>query len=205
MSNGIYETDVDSEYNDMVAELFDEFAEDQDDFDAAERRRRSRNRALRRGTAPTAPAKSSFVQRPSHQYATSAQLQAAVAKLDQKISINVKGIKSVDSRINTTNTALAKQDIALSKEIKERKNEVANLKNNLQMAMLLPLLTSPTPITTTEKTTIGGVTIESGTKLATVKDDTMSLLLPFMLLGQGSGQGFGDNNMLLLAIAMMNK
>jgi len=81
------------------------------------------------------------------------------------------------------------------------------MKNNLQMAMLLPMLTAPKALDVPDGSVLsdseGKVThtFSTGTKLATVKDDSLSMMLPLMLLGDGLGGG-DSSSMLLMVLAM---
>lgn len=184
-------------------DVFEMFGEDEeDDSDFAERRRR--RRGLRRRRAPrTARGRGYYRQRPSNKYVTQAQLQTALAKVGKDVKTNAAAIKTINGRINTLSSEQSRQAAALKKEIKDRKAESAKLKNNIQMATLLPLLTKKSLPATASEGTIGGTTVPAGTKIAT-EGDTLSTLLPiFLLSGSGGMGGMGDDsNMLLLALAL---
>lgn len=180
------------------AELFgeDDFGEDDD----AERRRRRRRGRQRRRSAPRTGGQKRYSRpRPSNKYVTQTQLQTALERVRKDVKTNGDAIRKVNARVNTINSRVDSQAAALKKEITERKKETDKLKNNIQLATLLPLL-SKKSITTTSA--VGG--IPAGTKLAT-EGDSLSTLLPILLLGDGlggSGSGGDSSNTLVLALAL---
>lgn len=189
------------------AELFgedDEFGEDDD----AERRRRRRRRGRRRRRrrSPRTGGRSRYSRRrPSSRYVTQTQLQSALERVRKDVKTNGTAIKKVNTRVNTVNSRVDSQADALKKEVSERKKDTAKLKNNIQMATLLPLLTKKggLPATTAEDT-VGGTPVPAGTKLAT-EGDSLSSLLPILLLGDGlggSGSSNDSSNSLLLVLAL---
>lgn len=184
-------------------DVFEVFEDDEEDEDLAERRRRRRPR--RRSAPRTARGKYSGIRRPSSRYVTQIQLQTALAKVSTDVRTNGVAIKKVNGRVNTLSSEQGRQAAALKKEIKERKDENAKLKNNIQMATLLPLLTKKSLSATTAADTVGGVPVPAGTRLAT-EGDGLSSLLPILLLsGSGGSGGLGggdDSNMLLLVLAL---
>lgn len=149
-------------------------------------------------------------------YVTQVQLQAALAGIASQIRTNSEALKTLSSRIATTNRDEARVSSALKKEAVQRKKDIANLTNNIQMSMLFPLLLQPKSITTTQNILgdpgEGGtpnVQINAGTKLTTASDNTLGLLLPFMLLGGGLGTGSGisgagdQNNMMMMLLLLV--
>lgn len=106
---------------------------------------RPRSRPLR-PIAP-GPAKSTYQPRPNTtSYVSQAQLQAALAKVSQQISVNSAAVKAVDQRVRGVAAETERTGIALRKEIGERKKEILAVRKDLQatreMAAILPLLTS---------------------------------------------------------------
>ncbi|MCB8978730.1 MAG: hypothetical protein H6657_15015 [Ardenticatenaceae bacterium] len=185
-------------------EMFGEYDDFDDDDDAERRRRRRRRRSRRRPSPRTGGRRSYSRPRPSAKYVTQTQLQTALERVRKDVKTNGVAIKKVNSRINTVNSRMDSQTSALKKEISERKKETASLKNNMQMATLLPLLTKKSLPATKEEGEVGGTTVPSGTKLAT-EGDSLSTLLPILLLGDGlggSGSGGDSSSMLFLALAL---
>lgn len=163
-------------------------------------------RARRGGRRPVPAGKGAnyYKQRPTDRYVTQAQLQSALGKISKDVKANAAGVKTVGARVDTVNAEQKKQSDVLKKEIVARKKDLSKLKSGIQMASILPLVTSKSIVTTSEAT-IGGVTVPAGTKLA-VAPDTLSALLPMFLLGDGLGGGGGESgdssNMLFLALAV---
>ncbi len=148
--------------------------------------------------------------RPSGRYVTQTQLQSALGKISKDVKANAVGIKTVGGRVDAVSAEQKKQGEVLKKQAGERKQEIGKLKSGLQMASILPLVTSKPPITTTATDTIGGVSVATGTKIA-IAPDALTALLPMFLLGDGLGgssSGSGGNsggdssNMLILLLAL---
>ena len=210
----LYEDDVEEDEFDDVDD-FDDFDDDElaelffgeADDDDAERRRGRRRRGRRRRLSPRTGGQRRYLRRrPSGRYVTQPQLQAALERVRRDVKKNGNAIKKVNSRVNAVSSRQDRQEGALKKEIKMRKQETAKLKNNIQMATLLPLLTKPKALTaTTAADTVGGAPVPVGTKLTTESSDSLSALLPILLLGDGlggSGSGGDSSNMLLLVLAL---
>ena len=151
-------------YEDEVAE-FDEI----DEQDERAKRFGRRFPALRipRPGNITAPAVSS---RP----VTRSEFASATRKLDEKIGVNSRGIKTVEGRVNTVADANARQ----GKTIKTLQGEIKSVR---EISMLLPLLSS-------QKTAV-----VAGTEVVVPSDDTFAKLLPLLLMSGGMG-GLGGGN-----------
>jgi hypothetical protein len=135
---------------------------------------------------------------------TQTQLQTSLAKVGAQIRTNSDAIKSVSNRVSS-------QSVLLTKEVRARKRETDQLKKDLnqtrQMTAILPLLSKPSSVellsTSTKDSSTPRVLVESS--------DTLSTLLPLMLMGgmggssSGGGGMFGggdDNSMMMLVLAL---
>ena len=154
----------------------------------------------------------SFRARLAKTYVTQPQLQATSARLDRKISVNARSVKKVNARVNALKSKhvrevaalkgrMDRHTTALRKEQAARKQVDEKLSKALQMAMLLPMMMAPDPIELTAPVA-AGLGVDTGTKLATVKDDSMSMMLPLMMMSGGGG-GDDSNNMMMM-LMMMN-
>lgn len=201
MSTGIFVEDYES-----LLDAFDDYEWDEsdDEFDDEAAAKKPRFRPMK---APVTATKSSYQARPS-QYVTQTQLQTTVSKLDGKISALSK---TTVQQVNTVKKEQAKQIALLKKEALDRKKENETLRKEFRqfrdMSMLLPLISRPSSQTLTADA--GG--IPAGTKVMVDKNDTMSLLLPMILMGgfggsSGGGSGGlggdGDNSMMMLVLMM---
>jgi hypothetical protein len=172
-------------------------------------------RSWSRPRPKTASGRNLYSPRPQTQYVTQAQLQTALAKVGSQVRTNSNAISQVGGR-------LAAATAAMKKESGDRKKDLTAVKNNLsqtqQMAAILPLLTQPGHITTSQPVmdSTGTTTIiNSGTELLVGSDSNTNLLLPMLLLtsvGDGSsgsgggglfGGGGGDGNSSLLMLALV--
>ena len=209
----LYETDD-------LDELF-EF--DDDDLSEAPAFSNLVNRVRPLVRPPVATGKNLFQPRPATtttstaQYVTQAQLQAALNRVGEQVKTNAQAIATVNTRLNAINEQQARQTAALRKEYADRRKESATLKRELRqtrdLSAMLPLLNRPSTVTVTKEF---DPAVPAGTKLVIDKGDTMSMMLPFLLMGgmggmggmSGSADSSGDNNMmmmLVLAIALSNK
>lgn len=147
------------EYEDALAE-YDEF----DEFDENSRRPRNRFRPLpvprRGGVTPTPQAPGRPV--------THADLANATRRLDDKIGVNARAIKTIEGRVNSVAAENARQ----TKQMESVRNDLKSLR---EVSTLLPLLT-------TQKT----ATVE-GTEVLVPTNDTFSKLLPILMLSGGLG------------------
>jgi hypothetical protein len=155
-------------------------------------------------------------QRPTGQYVTQAQLEAAVAKVGAQIRTNSNAINQLGTRVATAAATV-------KKESTDRKKDVSTLKSNLsqtqQMSAILPLLSQPRSVNVTGLAADG---IPDNTKVLVDGSNTLALLLPMLLLtGIGGGPsadgstpssgglfGGGDNSsmmMLALILALGNR
>lgn len=189
----------------MYAEDLDSFL-DNLEFDESDERSR---RGGRRNQQPlrTPSPQSSFQPRPSQNYVTQAQLQAAVKTLDGKITTLASNVKTLETR---TNSVAAEQDrlsAALRKEVEERKKTTDAIRRDLQqtktLSVLLPLMTQKAE----DFQKRDGTPI----KVLTQPSDSLRTMLPFLLLMGGpsgeasSGSGpLGDNTMLLMMAVLLS-
>ncbi len=192
-----YETDE----MEGLGDLFEDLESDEsDESDLMERSRRGR----RFRKAPRTAGGSSPYRPPSQgNYVTQTQLQSALAGVAKEVKMNSEAIKAVNARVATVDKDIVSLNAGMKKEAAKQSKEMAKLKNNIQMAMLLPMMMQPTPVTVTQNDC--GIPI--GTKLATAGDN-LSLMLPLLMLGGMGGVGAGDDssNMLMLALTLgMNK
>lgn len=192
----------DEDFDDELAELLE-------DDDEARRRRRRRSRRRR----PVRTGRGRGYYRPRTQpgkTVSQGQLQASLTRVQKDVRANAAAIKTVNRRVDGVSAEQGRQAAALKKEVVARKKETDKLKNNLQLATLLPMLSSGSTVTVTEdiKGTApadGGaapILIPKDTKLQKAAD-SFSSMLPLLLLGDGLGGDSG--NALLLAIALSKK
>jgi hypothetical protein len=201
----------DYEADEALDEMFEADEADEADEAATPWRRRPPRPSVASGRGLYRP-------RPTTQYVTQTQLEAALAKVGGQIRTN-------SSAISTLNNRVAGASAVAKKEAADRKKDTTALKNNLsqtqQMAAIMPLLTQPQHITVSE--TIdddnGNAQIPTGTELLVNGNNTTSLLLPLLLMtsvggdsssGGGGlfGGGGGDNStllMLALVLGLGNK
>lgn len=153
-----------------------------------------------RRPVPTGRGTGYYKPRIPNQNVTQQQLTAALAKISKDVKANAVGVKTVGGRVDTLAAEQKRQADLLRKEVADRKKDAEKMKQNLQLAALLPLLSSKS-ITVTEETEIGGAKVPANTKLS-VAPDGIGALLPLLLLG-GDGLGGGDgSSTLLLALAV---
>jgi hypothetical protein len=134
---------------------------------------------------------------------TQTQYQSTLKKISEDVKANAAAIKTVSARVDSLAADQKKQAELLKKDGFGRKKELAQLKNGLQMASILPLITSKS-ITLASATEIGGTQVAAGTKIS-VAPDALTALLPMFLLGDGlggGGSGGDSNNMLIMALAL---
>lgn len=203
-----YESDEADEMEALIAEA--------DEAEPEATNPRYRRPQVSRGISPRTMYRGPTTQ--STNFVTQTQLTLALTEINNQLKTNSKAIETLSNRIATVNRDEARVNAALKKEADQRKKDTANITNNVQMAMLLPLLLQPKPKKTTQD--IFGdndgspqLQIEKGTNLAIASDNTLALILPFLLLGGGFGgmsagtgtSGGMDQNcmmMLVLAIAL---
>ncbi|GGO30512.1 hypothetical protein [Deinococcus humi] len=190
-------------YTDDIDSYLDSF-----EFDESDERARSRGR---RNQTPvrTPSSQSSFQPRPSSNTVTQAQLQAAVRTLDGKITTLAGSVKTLETR---TSSVAAEQDrmaAALRKEMEERKKSSDGIRRDLQqtktLAVLLPMISQKTE----DVVRADGTTA----KVVTQPSDSLSSILPFMLLMGGnsgdssSGGGLlgGDSSSTLLLAVLLTR
>jgi hypothetical protein len=163
----------------------------------------ARRRGRQRRPVPTGKGAGYYRQRPSTQYVTQVQLQAALEKISKDVKANAAGLKTVGSRVDTVAADQKKHAEVLKKESTDRRREIARMKSNAQMSAILPLVMQRS-ITVGSADTIGGTTIPAGTKLSVAPDPLAALLPMFLTSGNGSSNSSGGDNsgMLLMALAL---
>jgi hypothetical protein len=188
--------DIEADESDEMVGVFE--TDEADEREAAERSWRIRSpvrTATGRGIVqPQRPAQGNVV--------TQAQLQAALAGIANQIRTNSDAINTVNTKVSSMSKDLDRLNIAIKKEAERRKKSETGLSGNVSMAMLLPALMQKT-VGPTQSALDG---IPAGTKLVAASD-TISLLLPMMLMGglgsPEAGAGGMDNmTMLLLVLAI---
>src|SRR5260370_12742667 len=143
------------------------------------------------GRPKVASGQNLYAPRPQTQYVTQAQLQTALAKVGAQVRTNSSAISQVGGRV-------AAASATLNKESADRKKDITTVKNNLsqthQMTAILPLLTQPKHITVGgDVQDVNGTTqIMSGTEVLVDGSNSISLLLPLLLL-TSSGDGGGGS------------
>ena len=155
----------------------------------------------RRVNGRSAPRTSSFrAPVAENEYVRQRQLKETTDRIDGDIS-------KLNGRVASTETKMERQTAALRKESEERKKDINSLKNNVQLATLLPLLIKPqsravtAPVTGTDLQAKDNILVDTG--------DSLTALLPLLLLGglggssdtSASGGGsFNDPTTLLLVV-----
>jgi hypothetical protein len=150
-------------YEDEIAEVseVDEF----DEFDE-----RARRAIRRRFPALPVPRPGNILSAaPSTRPVTRAEFTNATRKLDEKISVNSRAIKTVEGRVNAVADANTRQNKAIA-------TLQSDVKSVREISMLLPLLSS-------QKT----AELADGTEVLVPSDDNFSKLLPLLLLSGGLG------------------
>jgi hypothetical protein len=174
----------------------DEAVESDESDEMEERRQRRRVPRIRAGR--TASGQNLFRPRPpaagQSGYVTQAQLQAGLKRVGDQIKINSESIKKVTAQSNKINAQLGSTTERLDKKVTDLKKEV---KKQAEMSLLLTLL-QPKP----EIVAKVGATQCVQEAVGQVEVKQSNSLLPLLLLGGGlGGDGSGDNNTLLLALA----
>jgi len=146
--------------------------------------------------------------RPNSQYVTQTQLQTALAKVGAQIKTNSDAIKSISSRVSAQAEMLSKEVVARKKKTDELDK---GLRHTREMTAILPLLSKPSTVQLDPNAVAGTTKPATGPKVLVGSDDTLSTLLPFMLMGGmggsgGSGGGmFGggeDNSMMMMMMVL---
>ena len=207
--NGLLLEDEDLFEDDSdLAEDEELFAED--DSDLAERRRNFNRKRASMRTKPVRPGalpagKGLFKPRPTGQYATQAQLQAGLNRVGAEIRKTAQAIKTMTAQINKINSDLsaanARQDTEIAKISSDLKKTGEGGKKQNEMFMLMTLLQKQPELEATpnaDKDAAKRITDNVQIK----KQDN---LLPLLLMSGMSGMGGGDNNMMLVALALSGK
>jgi len=207
--NGLLLEDEDLFEDDSdLAEDEDLFAED--DPDLAERRRNFNRKRASMKTRPVRPGqlpagKGLFKARPTGQYATQAQLQAGLNRVGAEIRKTAQAIKTMTAQINKNNSDLtaanARQDSEIARLSGDLKKTGEGGKKQNEMFMLMSLLQKQPEL---EPKTGGNA---AAAKLITdnVQIKKQDSLLPLLLMSGMGGMGGGDNNMMLMVLALSGK
>ena len=181
-----------------------------DETDESEERVGRRGRPFGRRPPPrTAPGTGLATPRPAGttQFVTQGQLQTALAKVGAQIKTNSDAIKTVSDRVSTQADLLGKEVIARKKKTDELEK---GLRQTRELTAILPLLSRPKSVQLADTAIVGQ---GPAPKALVDSDDTLSFILPLMLLGgSGSGGGGGmfggggsggdDNSMMMLVLAL---
>lgn len=202
-SNGSVVTEDLDALEDILEDFEYDESDESDESDLSERRRRRWNRPR------TASGGRLYQPRPMSQYVTQTQLQTALTRVGSQIKTNADAIKTVNVRVNSVSSEQSRQTALLKKEISERKKQdiasKRDVQQKLQLLLLLPLLIKPSS---------KEITLENGEKVNVLveSNDTLSLLLPLLLIGGlggegtslsgGGGTGGIDSTMLILILAL---
>lgn len=185
------------------------FAED--DSDLAERRRNFNRRRGSMKTRPVRPGqlpagKGLFKARPTGQYATQAQLQAGLNRVGAEIRKTAQAIKTMTAQINKNNSDLTaannRQDTEIAKISSDLKKTGEGGKKQNEMFMLMSLLQKQPEL---EVKNAGAKIDTSETVVNNVQIKKQDNLLPLLLMSGMGGMGGGDNNMMLMVLALSGK
>jgi hypothetical protein len=88
------------------------------------------------------------------------------------------------------------------REHEELLDEIAEIRSNIQLTSLIPLLTGNRLRTTADVQDDAGDSIPAGTQFNFEPADPLSMLLPLLLTGGGGGGGADNQNMLVLVLAL---
>jgi hypothetical protein len=150
-----------------------------------------------------------YKSRPSGNYVTQTQLEAALSRVGGQIKTNAEATEAVNKRVNTTG-------IRLDEEIARRKKGDEGVRKQIQSAGqmgILPLLLQ-TPPKIVVKDAAGQPAAlkaapagDKNTVSITASDSSSNLLPLVLLMGMGGFGGEGkssdDNNMMLLMIVLL--
>jgi hypothetical protein len=137
--------------------------------------------------------------RPPSGYVSAAQLEAVLTRVGSQLKTNSEAIAEVNSRLTEISGDI-------SRDTNNFKKDLGGLRNNIQLASLLPLLIKPTTRNVTKD--IPDTELKANDKILVEQSDSLSTLLPILLLGgmstssDGSSGGSNLNDLILiLAVA----
>jgi hypothetical protein len=164
---------------------------------------------------------SSFRPRPTggaSNVVTQTQLEAALARVDKKISTVAEGISTINARLASV-TNLAKKEVVSRKKAEDSQGK--DVQQKMTLLSLLPLLTqprraegatvtvaalnTPTPVNFTDH---AGQPINNARPVIGDRNQQLDTILPLLLVGgMGSvpgsdGSSSSDNTLMLLALAL---
>jgi hypothetical protein len=176
-----------------------------DETDESEERSGRGRRFGRRPPPPTAPGTGLVTPRPNTQFVTQTQLQTALAKVGSQIKTNSDAIKTVSDRVSSQADLLSKEVVARKKKTDELEK---GLRQTRELTAILPLLSRPKSVQLQSSAVVGSPS--PAPKALVDSDDTLSFILPLMLLGGSGGSGGGgmfggggdDNSMMMLVLAL---
>jgi hypothetical protein len=179
-----------------------------DESDESEERSGRGRRSGRRPPPRTAAGTGLATPRPNTHYVTQTQLQTALAKVGAQIKTNSDAIKSVSDRVSAQAEMLSKEVVARKKKTDELER---GLRQTREMSAILPLLSKPKTVQLANNAVSPAVTSGTAPKALVDSDDTLSTLLPLMLMGgmggssSGGGGMFGggdDNSMMMMMMVL---
>lgn len=91
--------------------------------------------------------------------------------------------------------------VQIRRENEELRNELAEVRNSIQLTSLIPLLTGNRLRTTADVQDDAGDSIPAGTQFNFEPADSLTMLLPLLLTGGGGGAA-DNQNMLVLVLAL---
>jgi hypothetical protein len=187
--NGYYDDYDDIGVEDFESDdAFPEFVEYDGEFDGERRGRRGRP-----GRRPPRGARGGGYNqpRPSNQYVTQTQLQAAVTKIGSDVKRLNDVDKTLNDRINANGARLDRHALAIRKEMAARKKADAELKNTLLLLAVAPLILKPTSqkIETTTINQDGIKKVNQPVEVLAPDTDSLKSLLPIALVLFGGQLG----------------
>ena len=134
--------------------------------------------------------------------ATKESVEEVTKELKREIATTAEAVKRLDQMLDKNTSVLDKKAAALEEMVRKAQRAA---QQQAQMSMLLPLLTSKTPII--EKMTFAA-TPAAGTEVAVTnatfkKDDNIGLIFMMMAMGGGMGGGDGEGGMNSMMLAML--
>jgi hypothetical protein len=141
------------------------------------------------------------------QFVTQPQLRGALDRVRTDVKTNATAIKSVDAKVAAAEVVNRRQtqELAKQRQINQKQQRaIAGVRNELKktkdMSLMMLLLTQPkTSKELTADATIGGITVESGSKFLVQSGDSNPMLLPLLLMG---GMDGGSDNSMLMVLAL---
>jgi hypothetical protein len=186
---------------DSITELLDSLdsTESYDSYDSYDSSEARRGGQARPGPLPKPQGGGYSQPRPTGQFVTQTQLQAALARVAKDVSTNAEATKTVNTRVAQVATRQDKDGTAIKKDVVGLRGDVKNARD----MSLFTLLLQPAPTAALTKNPDGTVT--------DVKLNQNTSMLPLMLIlmmgmgdsSKGEGKSGSDDMMLPLMLIMM--